>query len=180
MDGMTMILDRRSVRKYKDKKVDRTIIKNIISTALFAPSWANYQIVRYTVLDDKNSVIQLGKEGVNGFLPNINTINNAAGLIILSVVTGKSGCGPDGNLITSKGSTWEMFDAGIACQTFCLAAYEEGIGTVIMGVFDDEKIANIINLPEDETVVSVIAYGYEDNHPKATKRKSLEEVTRFI
>ena len=43
-----------------------------------------------------------------------------------------------------KGDRWQMFDAGIASQSFCLAAYEQGLGSVILGIFDDAKVASII------------------------------------
>ncbi len=73
-----------------------------------------------------------------------------------------------------------MFDAGIAAQSFCLAAWDKGIGTVIMGIFDEEKIAEAINLPQDETVAALIATGYFDQTPAAPPRKSAEEITRTI
>lgn len=42
-----------------------------------------------------------------------------------------------------------MFDAGIAAQTFCLAAHEKGIGTVILGVFDDKKLRKLQAFQKD-------------------------------
>ena len=41
-----------------------------------------------------------------------------------------------------------MFDVGVSCQSFCLAAWELGLGTVIMGVFDEDGISRLIGLPE--------------------------------
>lgn len=107
------------------------------------------------------------------------TLENAAGAVIISYVNGKSGHAPTGEVASTKGDTWSMFDAGIATQQFCLAAYEKGIGTVIQGLFDEEKIAEIIDLPEEEIVAAVIPYGYEEIHPKTPPRKSVDEVVRF-
>lgn len=180
MDAIKMIKERRSIRNYKDKKVDRNILNNIFSTTTYAPSWANFQIARYTVIDDKEMLNKLAGEGLMGFKANMKTLTNAAGAIIVSNIKGKSGCMPVGNYVTSKGNTWEMFDAGIACQTFCLAAYAEGIGTVIIGILDDDKIAKLINLPKDQTVAAIIAYGYEKEHPKETKRMTVEEIVKYI
>jgi nitroreductase len=179
MDAIEMIKERRSIRNFKDQKVDRSILNNILSTTTYAPSWANFQIVRYTVIDNKKMLNKLADEGLMGFKANIKTLTNAAGAIVVSNIKGKSGCMPIGNYVTSKGNTWEMFDAGIACQTLCLAAYAQGIGTVIIGILDDDKIAKVIDLPEDETVAAVIAYGYETEHPKATKRMTVEEIVRY-
>lgn len=179
MDAIKMLKERRSIRNFKDEKVHRNLIKEIVSTSIFAPSWANTQIARYTVVDDKEIMERLGKEVFMGFKFNEKILSNAAGVVVLSYVKGKSGYGPKGNFATVKGSSWEMFDAGIAAQTFCLAAYEKGVGTVILGIFDENKVAEIIDLPEDEVVASLIPYGFEKDHPKAPKRNSVEDILRF-
>jgi nitroreductase len=82
--------------------VDRKILNVIISTTTYAPTWANFQIVRYNVVDDKDMLDKLIDEGI-GFKPNITTLSNAAGAVVLSYVTGKSGCSPDGGYVTAKG-----------------------------------------------------------------------------
>ena len=180
MDAITMLKERRSVRKFKDDKVVREILNDAISTALYAPSWANFQTVRYTVIDDDKLLKTLADDGLKGFAPNVKTLKRAAGAVVVSNVKGKSGCSPQGDYVTSKGDAWEMFDAGIACQTFCLAAYEKGIGTVIMGIFDEDKVAELVDLPEDESVAAIIPYGYEADHPNTPTRKALEEVVRYL
>ena len=179
MDAIKMLKERRSIRKFKDEKVDRDLIKEIVSTSIFAPSWANTQIARYTVVDDKEIMERLGNEVFMDFKFNKKIISNAAGVLVLSYVKGKCGYGPDGNYATSKGSSWEMFDAGIAAQTFCLAAYEKGVGTVILGIFDETKVAEIVELPENEIIASLIPYGFETEHPKAPKRNSVDDILRF-
>jgi nitroreductase len=73
-----------------------------------------------------------------------------------------------------------MFDAGIAAQTFSLAAYKKGLSTVIMGIFEGEKFSKILGLPENESVATIIPYGYETEHPNKSKRKPAEEVIRYL
>ena len=73
-----------------------------------------------------------------------------------------------------------MFDVGIACQTFCLAAHEAGLGTVIMGIWDEDGITELLNIPEDQELAALIAIGYPDIDPPAPKRKSVEELLTFI
>ena len=86
----------------------------------------------------------------------------------------------DGSFSTSQGSGWEMYDSGIAAQTFSLAAHDAGLGSVIMGIIDDKKIAEIIDLPDTERVTAAIAVGYPAEEPKCPPKKSAEEITRFI
>ena len=182
MDAIEMIKERRSIRKFKDKKVDREIMREIVDISRWAPSWVNYQIARYTLVDDEEIIKKLATEGVNGFVYNIDTLKNAKGVAILSFVKGKSGkldLEKD-DYATSKANVWEVFDAGIACQTFCLAAHAKGIGTCIMGVIDVISISIIITLPQEETVAALIVYGYEDGHPSPTPRKDIDEIMRFV
>lgn len=182
MDAITMIKERRSVRKFKNETVDRETMKEIIDIARWAPSWANFQIARYTLVDDAETIAKLGTDGVKGFVYNVNTLKEAKGVAVLSFVKGKSGkldLEKD-EYATDKANVWEVFDAGIACQTFTLAAHAKGIGTCIMGVIDDDSISEIVGLPEEETVAALIVYGYPDENPPATKRKEVGDILRFV
>lgn len=183
MNAIEMIKERRSVRKYKNEKVDRETMKEIIEISRWAPSWANYQIARYTLIDDNATISKLATDGVKGFVYNIKTLENAQGVAVLSFVKGKSGKldVEKEEYATSKAHVWEVFDSGIACQTFCLAAHAKGVATCIFGVIDDESISTIAGLPEEETVAAIIVYGYEDGaHVKPTPRKDVEDIVRFI
>ncbi|WP_028584532.1 nitroreductase family protein [Desulfogranum mediterraneum] len=183
MNAIEMIKERRSVRKFKNEKVDRATMKEIIDISRWAPSWANYQVARYTLVDDAAVMQKLANDGVKGFVYNMSTLKNAKGVLVLSFVKGKSGKLDleKEEYATSKANVWEVFDAGIACQTFCLAAHAKGVGTCIFGVIDDDSISEIVNLPEDETVAALIVYGYEEGeHVKPTSRKDVGEIMRFV
>ena len=177
MDAITMIKERRSVRKYKDEKVDRETMREIVDIARWAPSWVNYQIARYTLVDDEEIIKEIAEQYSEIIV--LEEHQKSCG-IGSAIIEGKSGT-YDKEYITSKGNSWEVFDAGIACQTFCLAAHAKGVGTCIMGVIDDKSIAKIVNLPEDETVAALIVYGYEDGeHAAPNKRKDVDEIMRFV
>jgi nitroreductase len=181
MDAMDMIKERRSVRKYVNKKVDRETMEAIIEISRWAPSWANTQIARYTLVDDPKTLARLTAEGVKGFAYNTKTLENAHGVAVLSFVKGKSGrLEKYADFDSSNANFWEAFDAGIACQTFCLAAHAKGVGTCIFGVIDDQAIAEIIDLPEEETVAALVVYGYPEGLATAPPRKSVEDIARFI
>jgi len=183
MDAIEMIKERRSVRKYKNEKVDRATMTEIVELSRWAPSWGNFQIVRYTLVDDESVIEKLAAGGVKGFNYNIRTLKQAHGVAVLSVVKGKSGkLDPEnGGYSTSKASVWEVFDAGIACQTFCLAAHAKGVGTCIFGVIDEETISEIVGLPEEETVAALIVHGYEEGkHAAPTPRKEVDDILRFV
>lgn len=181
MDAISMIKERRSVRKYRNEKVDRKTMEKIIDVARWAPSWANTQISRYTLVDDEETIVKLAEGGVQGFAYNTATLTDAHGVCVLSFVKGKSGrLDKYGDFDSSNAHFWEAFDTGIACQTFCLAAHAKGVGTCIFGVIDDDAISKIVNLPEEETVAALIVFGYPDDEPKAPSRKEIAEISRFI
>lgn len=183
MDAIEMIKERRSVRTFKNETVSRETMREVIDIARWAPSWANFQVARYTLIDDAATIGKLANDGVKGFVYNMNTLKNAKGVAVLSFVKGKSGkLDPEKDeYATDKANIWEVFDAGIACQTFCLAAHAKGVSTCIFGVIDDESISKIAGLPEDETVAALIVYGYEEGeHAKPTPRKEVDEILRFV
>jgi nitroreductase len=72
-----------------------------------------------------------------------------------------------------------MYDAGIASEAFCLAAYEEGLGSVILGLFDRKIISDLLELPEDRELVALIPVGFPDEEPSAPKRKTSEDLLSF-
>ncbi len=179
MNARDMLTGRRSIRSYQDKPVTREQIEEILSLARYAPSWKNSQTVRYNVIADKELKQKVAEEGVMGHANNCRIIKEAPVLVVVSTVEGISGFDPDGSFTTSKGTHWQSFDAGIATQTFCLAAYECGLATLIMGIFDDEAVRKILGLPEGEAVSALVALGYGAVSPDGPKRKETEELMRF-
>ena len=59
MTAKECIRERRSIRRFKDQKIDHQLLEGIIETASYAPSWKNTQIVRYIAVEgeDRKSVV---------------------------------------------------------------------------------------------------------------------------
>lgn len=174
------IKTRRSIRKYKETEVNKELIEEIISTARSAPSWKNTQTAQYVVVLNQDIRNQIAQEGLMGFEWNKNIIKNLPALIIETTVNGMSGYDKDGSYSTAKGSHWQSFDAGIAAQTVCLSAHAKGLGTIIMGIFDEAKIAQIIKLPPTHSISALIGIGYPDESPQMPPRKEVKEVVTFL
>ena len=180
MEFSEVVTGRRSVRKFVNKKVEREKIENIVKMASCAPSWKNTQVSRYTVVENRKYINDIAQNCVLDFEFNKNIIKSAPVIVVVSFIKERSGYERDGSFSTSKEDRWEMFDAGIATQTFCLSAYEEGLGTVVMGIFDENKIHDALNLPENQKVGAILALGYPDENPIMPKRKSVEELVSYI
>ena len=168
---------RRSIRKYKSDKVDHSVIDSVVSLASYSPSWKNTQITRYIAIEDPS----LQNEIADRFTPDYNSkiIRQAPVLMAVTFKKGRCGYERDGSFTTRKGDRWQMFDVGVACQTFCLAAWDKGLGTVIMGVFDEDGIAGLLGIPEDQELGALITLGYPDIEPDAPKRKAVEELLQY-
>ena len=180
MDAIECIKTRRSVRSYTDEAISQDTIRDIIDVARMAPTWKNSQTVRYVVVEDKAVLKRIAEEATLGFEHNNGIISKCTALVVLAQINGRCGYEKDGSFTTSKGTGWEMFDAGIAAQTFCLAAHEKGIGSCILGIFDDKKAAEIIGLEEGRTVAALIPIGYPESAPNPTPRKEVDDLLTFI
>jgi nitroreductase len=174
------IKTRRSIRKFTTELVSKIDLEDVVEAASYAPSWKNTQTPRYVIIQDKELIAKIAKDGVLGFEKNTGTIAGCAALVVVTSIGKRCGYERDGSFTTAKGDKWEMFDAGIASQTFMLAAHEKGLGTVLLGIFDEKYIADAIQLEEDRTISALIAVGYPAEKPDAPKRKPLEELVRFI
>jgi len=176
MNAIDCIKTRRSIRKFTDKEVGAEVIASVVATAAYAPSWKNSQTARYIAVLDKDLKDKLAKECMMGFEYNIGTASGAPAMVVITTVNNRSGYERDGSATTSKGTHWQSFDAGIAAQTFCLAAHEAGLGTVIMGIFDENKVAEVVGVPEGQSVSALVAIGYPAEEPTAPRRKVAEEL----
>ncbi len=182
MDLITGIKERRSIRKFQDKPIPHELLEEIVNIAAYAPSWKNTQIARYIVVEDRAKIEALANDACTlGFTYNIKTLAHAPALVLVTMVNGRSGYEKDGSFSTPKGAGWEMFDAGIAAQTFCLAAFAKGLGTVIMGVFDENKVAEIIDIPEGQQLAVIIPIGYPtEDEVTAPPRKDASKLLSFV
>lgn len=180
MDALQNIRERRSIRKYQDKPVTAEQITELVEAARFAPTWKNSQTVRYYAILDKSLKDRIAEKGTLNFSKNGNNIRSAAALVVLTTVDGISGYDPDGTPTTAKGSHWQSFDAGIACQTFCLAAHDQGLGTLIMGIYDEPKIKELTCIPAGESISALIAVGYPEAEAAAPKRKKVSEILHIL
>jgi len=179
MDAQSCILSRRSIRRFTDQKVDRQTVEQIVSLASYAPSWKNTQTSRYIAIEDP----QMKRDIIERYcLPGSNNpaiISSCPVLIAQTFVTKRAGFERDGTYTTDRGEGWQYYDCGIAAQTFCLAAHDLGLGTVIMGVFDRKGLEGYLELPEGQELMALIALGYPAEAPSAPRRKDVDALLSY-
>ena len=178
MTAKDCILGRRSIRRFKPDAINHDILEEIVETASYAPSWKHTQITRYIAVEGALKD-QIAAQTCDAWKQNADIINSAPVLMVISIIKNRSGFERDGSYSTPRNDGWQMYDAGIASQTFCLAAHDKGIGSVILGIFDSAKVASILEVPEDRDVIALIPIGYPAEEPVAPKRKSVEDLLSY-
>lgn len=181
MNAVDCIRGRRSVREYTDRDISPETLRQIIETTSYAPSWKNSQTVSYLAIKNKELKNSIACNGVMGFTPNMHRVIDCNTLMVVVTAKGICGYNVDGTPTTSKGAHWESFDAGIATQTLCLAAHEQNVGSVILGIFDEKQVADILGIDTSQFGISaLVALGYTDSDPHAPKRRSVDDLLTVI
>ena len=172
---MDAIKNRRSIRAYDNKEIPEDVLNQVLEAVRWAPSWANTQC--WEIVAVKDPAV---KEALQGTLskgnPSTKAMVEAPVVLVLAGKLQSSGY-YKGQATTSIGD-WYMFDLGLAAQNLCLAAHGLGLGTVMIGLYDLEKAAKVLGLPEDYQMVALIPIGYAAKPSSAPKRREISEFTR--
>ncbi len=179
MEFKQLLEDRRSIRDYAAGAcISKEELAQMIYAAQQAPSWKNSQTGRYyaVISDDKREVFR--KECLPGF--NFERTENAAAFIVTAFKKGFSGFTPDGTPTDEHGDGWGAYDLGLQTQNLLLAARELGFDTLIMGLRNEAKIREMLCIPEDEKVMSVIAVGKRASQPQKPDRNAVEAIVKFF
>ena len=169
------IRNRRSIRKFKSVPVEPQMLDTIIEAACWAPSWTNIQCWRFVVVTQpglkEQIVLSMGNNrGSEG-------ARQAPVMIVLCAEIGRSGW-YKGTPVTDS-NRWHVFDAALCMQNLALAAYSLGLATVIIGYFDTNRVAELIQLPEGFEVIAMTPLGYPDEVPDPPPRNNLESIRYY-
>ncbi|RPI76241.1 MAG: nitroreductase [Desulfobacteraceae bacterium] len=173
---MDLIKSRRSIRNYLDKKIPEPLLKEILEAVRWSPSWANTQVWELILVQDAVKKQQLFETLAS---------NNPAGKamiqapVIFALCAKLKSAGYYKGQAATKLGDWFMFDLGIATQSLCLSAYAIGLGTVVVGLFDQNKAGEILGVAEGYELVALIPMGYPAKDASAPKRRELEEFVHY-
>ncbi len=171
MSVLEVIRERGSIRKYKDKPIPADDILRILEAARFAQSAANRQPWQFIVVTNKATKERLMQEAHRTDRPPVSHVGSAAAVIIC--LGNPKECRPVG--------PFEGFiiDLSIAIENMALISWELGIGSCWIGAFDEDRVKDILDVPEDLRVVSLLTLGYPDEAPRPKARKPMEEIIHY-
>ena len=160
MEFDEVIISRKSVRSFQDKEISEEILTKIVEAARLSPSFQNRQCWRFVVVRDKNIIKDLALR--SGMISKVNFfIKDAPVVIVACADPAKSG--------TMNNQNYYLVDTAIAFQQMMLTAWNHGIGSCWLAAFNEEKVREILKIPQNIRVVALSPFGY----PKS--KKSLYE-----
>ncbi|HWQ51026.1 MAG TPA: nitroreductase family protein [Terriglobales bacterium] len=178
MEFSKLILTRESCRNFSAEPVDEAALVRCIEAARLAPSACNSQpwyFVAVTQPELRNKLGALCR------MYGGNAYAQQAGALVAVFEVGHPILNP--NVDRDFGcKAFAQGDVGMATACLTLAAADEGLASCIMGTFIDEKVKELLGMPEDCTCRAVVAVGHaaEKSAPRPKTRKPLEEITRFV
>ncbi len=161
---LNLLQKRRTVRRYREEKIEEEIIDQILKAGLLSPSSKNKKPVEFIVVEDKETLKKL-KESKNKGIEGLNTALCAIVVIADSQLS----------------DVW-IEDASIAATMIQLAASEQGLGSCWIqirkrknnnGDSEDEVKASL-NIPEKYSVLSIISLGYKDEEKNSYDDKDYD------
>lgn len=178
MDFSQLITVRQSVRSYQDKPVEEEKLAQLIEAVRLAPSASNSQPWKLIIVNDPALKDKVAKSTFSALVSFNKFVPQAPVLAVLVIEKPKIVTQIGGML---KDREFSLIDIGIAAEHFCLQAANLGLGTCMLGWFDEPAVKQLLNIPQHKRIGLVIALGYakEDDLVRRKNRKSTEEMSSF-
>jgi len=177
MGLMELIRARRSVRRYAEQPVERTVIEECLEAARLAPSAENAQPWRFVVVDDPEVKARLAQAAFSGVYRPTRFAARAATIVAVlakpDILANRLGT-------AIQGTKYYLIDCGIACQQFVLRATELGLGVCYIGWYSKRGVRKVLQVPRSHDIVVLLAVGYPDAAPAKSKpRKPLSDLVSY-
>jgi len=164
MDFFEVINNRKSVRKYINKPVEKEKLERMLKAAQLAPSWRNGQCWKFVVVTNTEMKKQLIR-CTSVF--NQSWMGNEYAIIVACGNPEQSGFRND--------QRYYLVDVAIAMEHLILAAAALGLGTCWIGGFEEEQVKQVLQIPEKFRVVAMTALGYP-----ADKEGIIGKITKSV
>lgn len=165
MDVMEAIRGRRSIRNFMDRPVEEEKLRAVLEAGRLAPSARNLQDWRFIVVRDPATRKRLAEAARN------QEFVGQAPVVIAA-------CGTS-DMVMTCGQPAYALDVAIAVDHMTLAAAAEGLGTCWIGAFYEDKVKEILGIPEQIRVVALLPLGYPAQAARPTPRKKLDEILAY-
>ncbi len=175
MNFIELVKKRQSDRSFEsDKPVEPEKLEYILRAAHLAPSACNAQPWKFVVVTDPDlrtkTASAIADKGMNPFA-------GAAPVQVVIVEENPNFTSRVGGIIKQK--YYPHMDIGIAAAHLTLAAAEQGLGSCIVGWFNEKKLSSLLGIPASKRPVLVVLLGYSTQPTRDKKRKPLDDVVSY-
>ncbi|MBD3204951.1 hypothetical protein GF319_01245 [Candidatus Bathyarchaeota archaeon] len=176
MEFKELVRKRRSIHYFTDQTVSLDSIEYVIDAARWAPSAGNAQPTRFIVVRDEEIREGIWKSttGIEGIMPQ-NFIKKAP--INIVVVTDTEAY--RGKQSRIRSDLFSIQDSSAAIMNLLLAAANLNMGACWVGMFREEPLRELFNLPPHIKPVAIIPFGHTKSKEKPRKRKSIKEIIYY-
>ena len=157
MEFAELIKTRQSVRKYQEKPVEKEKLQQLIEAVRLAPSASNSQPWKLIIVDDPRLKDQVARATFSKAV-SFNKFAPEAPVIAVLTIEKPPLINQIGGLLKQR--EFPLIDIGIAAAHFCLQAAELGLGTCMLGWFDETAIKKLLHIPRKTRIGLVITLGY--------------------
>lgn len=167
---------RQSDRAYLSNPIEGDKLGRILEAGRLAPSACNAQPWKFIIVDQqelKNKIADCTSSKILG----MNHFTKQAPIHIVIVEEKANLTSNAGSLIKNK--QFPLIDIGITAEHICLQAAAEGLGTCMLGWFDETKVKKLLNIPKSKRVPLIITLGYPANETREKRRKDLDNITSY-
>lgn len=173
---LKLILSRQSDRSYNDKPVENEKIERIIEAGRMAPSACNAQPWKFIIVTGPELESRVS-EAASARLLGMNSFVSQAPVLLVVVREKANMSSRIGTTIKNK--DYSLIDIGIASENICLQAHAEGIGSCMIGWFDEKQVKKILGIPSGKRVELIITLGYPAKELREKRRKPLSETVSY-
>ena len=157
MDFSRLITHRQSVRSYADRPVAADKLERLVEAVRLAPSASNSQPWRLILVTEPELRDRVGRATFSRLVSFNRFVEQAPVLAVLVIEKPKLLTQIGGRI---KDRDFPLIDIGIAAAHFCLQAADLGLGTCMLGWFDEPRIRELLHIPADRRIGLVITLGY--------------------
>ncbi len=178
MEFSKLIKIRQSVREYQTKAVEKEKFQQLIEAVRLAPSASNSQPWKLILVDEPELKDKVARATFSKAVSFNKFAPQAPVIAVLTIEKPKLISQIGGRI---KNREFPLIDIGIAAENFCLQAAELGLGTCILGWFDEKRIKQLLNIPQKTRIGLLITLGYAEEGYKLRKkvRKEAEVMSSF-
>lgn len=174
-DFLQLVNARQSDRAYDESRaVEPEKLERILEAGWLAPSACNAQPWRFVVVTDKELAVKVGKAAAG---MGMNKFARTAPVHILVVEESANITSLLGGKVKDK--HFPLIDVGIAAAHLVLAAESEGLGSCILGWFDEKEIKALTGIPASKRLLLDILIGYPAKDKRKKSRKAKDKIISY-